>query len=108
MRHFVHTNIAILDFLGIEYSKVLKVTIHVNAGEMPTATVVSYIDGNLFKQSTATFQLRLMEEVAQQQEQQPPFDLDAACAAAMERIKFHIDTNAAMHRVAMASPRMFA
>ena len=108
MMHFVDTNVAILKFLGIDYSQASKVTIQVNAGEVPTATVVSYLDGNLFQKSTAKFQLQLMEESAQQQDPQPAFDLDAACSAAMERIKRHIDANAAMHLFAMASGSMFA
>lgn len=108
MMNFVDTNVAILEFLGIDYSQASKVTIQVNAGEMPTATVVSYIDGNLFQKSSARFQLNLMEENAQQQEQQPAFDLDASAAAAMERIKRHIDASAAMHLFDMASGSMFA
>ena len=93
------TNKQMLKVLGLQGLRVVSMDIACRVGELPLVTALIHPQGSpeCFQQQ---FQLVAMDATAADgtgADADQPFDLDAMCKAAQERIKAHIDKCAAKH-----------
>lgn len=90
------TNAEFLRMLGITQRNVTYLRVECCADELPTVTIESVLFAHEIQSQTQQFHLLAIDPPTVAPEP-PPFDVDKACAEALQRLRRGIDASAMKH-----------
>lgn len=100
------TNQKLMELLGLQGLSITSLDIACRVGELPRVTAVIYPRSAPGRRQVAQFRLIGIDYAEGSQpnaDESQPFDLDAMCKAAKQRIEAHIDQIADKHLVEMTA-----
>lgn len=100
------TNQKLMELLGLQGLSITSLDIACRVGELPRVTAVIYPRSTPGRHQVAQFRLIGIDYAEGSQpnaDEGQPFDLDAMCKAAKQRIEAHIDQIAAKHLIEMTA-----
>lgn len=100
------TNQKLMELLGLQGLSITSLDIACRVGELPRVTAVIYPRSAPGRRQVAQFRLTGIDYAEESQpnaDESQPFDLDAMCKAAKQRIEAHIDQIADRHLIEMTA-----